>query len=161
METWQKILLIIGGLGVGYYIYTTYFAKAAPAAAPPTAPPTTPPAPPTTPPAPQRKFMIGTYSGYGAEGTYDTQTGELKARVWSREGCPSCVVQVLVYTGADIESKWCAYNGVPGKYPGSEFTFNVRAKAGVVPYVRIAIAAGYGCEDAEKYIVVPAVQIYP
>lgn len=70
--------------------------------------------------------------------------------VWARDGCPGCILQIVV--GLDEQPLYCAYNGGPGRYPGVNgsdiHTITAPKKPGTYHLMWID-AREYSCEDAK------------
>lgn len=72
----------------------------------------------------------------------------LDYHIWD-SSCPSCIRQIVV--GLDSEAKYCAYNGIPGVYPGQSGSDSdtITAPSTTGAYSLIAANdAQYSCNDA-------------
>jgi len=72
--------------------------------------------------------------------------------VWSHPACPECIDQVVI--GLEDTPLLCAYDAVPGNYPGDSFSGTLRFTApqtsGTYRIFGI-VASQYACEDAEYW----------
>ena len=79
----------------------------------------------------------------------ETIQGTLNYRLWSRDGCPVCVDQVVVGIGDKAED--CAYDGIPGVHPGrtgtGSFSVTVPSSEGEHE-LRYKRTKAYTCEQA-------------
>jgi len=74
----------------------------------------------------------------------------VSGKVWSRIGCPGCIVEVLYYIGDSLQ--YCYYAGIPGPYPGSDVSFSFSATVDINQPHKIAIAAAFSCKEAPSNI---------
>jgi hypothetical protein len=68
----------------------------------------------------------------------------VRGRVWSRQGCPKCIDQVVI--GVEDTPIGCAYEGIPGLYPGAAFETTFRYRVPEEGYFRI-----FGMVDSQIY----------
>jgi hypothetical protein len=84
-----------------------------------------------------------------------------KYSVWTRTGCPGCIVQIILGVGENALN--CFYNGSPGAYPGKSgnysTTINAPKNYGTY-YLYTSYATQYNCSDAmELYLPITASKI--
>ena len=79
----------------------------------------------------------------------ETIQGMLNYQIWSRDGCPVCVDQIVVGIGDKAED--CAYDGIPGVHPGrtgtGSFSVTVPSSEGEHE-LRYKRTKAYTCEQA-------------
>ena len=72
-------------------------------------------------------------------------------QIWNSDTCPACIAQIVI--GIDNTAMICAYNGIPGVYPGKSGTAKFSITAPTSPGTYSLIYAGtlqYNCEDAKN-----------
>lgn len=70
--------------------------------------------------------------------------------IWSQTSCPGCIDQIVV--GIDEDAQGCAYNGIPGSFPGDAGSGVVTMTAPSDPglyTIRQSIGQMFTCADAE------------
>jgi hypothetical protein len=73
----------------------------------------------------------------------------LDYHLWNPDNCPACIQQIVI--GLGDEAKYCAYNGIPGTYPGESGRdlHTIRAPGSSGTYSLIAANDyQYNCTDA-------------
>jgi hypothetical protein len=72
--------------------------------------------------------------------------------VWSHPACPDCIDQVVI--GLEDTPLLCAYNAVPGNYPGKTFSgilsFTAPKTSGTYR-IFCMVTSQWDCEDAEYW----------
>jgi len=76
-------------------------------------------------------------------------TISLDYEIWSNSGCPGCIDQIVV--GIENTPKYCAYNNIPGSYPGETGSNTHTITAPTAPgiyYLKWTKHMEYSCSDA-------------
>ena len=93
-------------------------------------------------------FSNGTTAISVASGA--TVSGTISYQLWNRTTCPACIAQIVI--GIENDAQICAYNGIPGVYPGKSGTASVTLKAPTtsgVYNVKYLGTLQYNCTDAQ------------
>jgi hypothetical protein len=71
-------------------------------------------------------------------------------QIWNQTGCPGCIDQIVIGIGSDAQT--CAYQGIPGLYPGklgqSQFVLTAPTDPGTYD-IRFRMTQEYNCSDGQ------------